>query len=149
MRKRTKSREYALQVLYAMDITREASDEALAGFWEEHADEELSEEVKAFCTDLVKGVEANLTQIDSKISQYAENWKLERMAVVDRNIMRLSCFELIVCNDIPVKVSINEAVELAKKYSGVEAGKFVNAILDKVKQEFEVTKPSLNNGHIG
>jgi len=75
--------------------------------------------------------------IDEKISKYAANWHLKRMAVVDRNILRLGACELITRQDIPPKVSINEAVELAKRYSGIEAGKFVNAILDKIKLEKE------------
>jgi transcription antitermination factor NusB len=138
MRKRTKAREFAMQVLYQSDITREPLDVLLEHFWQD-LDEELAADVddalKSFAEAIVKGVEQNLAAIDSKISQYADNWQLERMAVVDRNILRMSCYELTFRSDIPPKVSINEAVELAKKYSGVEAGKFVNAILDKIKKE--------------
>jgi N utilization substance protein B len=137
MRKRTKSREFALQVLYAVDIARDKPEEALKNFWDEHADEEITDEVRGFAEELVNGVAGNMADIDSRISRHAANWKLERMAVVDRNIMRISCFELAFRSDIPPKVSINEAVELAKKYSGSEAGKFVNAILDKIKIELE------------
>lgn len=135
MRKRTQAREFALQVLYKMDICREPSDAALASFWEANTEQEAGEEVKAFTSELVKGVEANSQAIDQEIVRYAENWKLERMAYVDRNILRLSGYELLFREDIPPKVSINEAVELAKKYSGSEAGKFVNGILDKIKIE--------------
>lgn len=135
MRKRTRSREFALQILYQMDITHDNCDASLANFWQEHNEENINEEMENFTTELVSGVAQNLNVIDTKISQYAANWKLERMAVVDRNIMRMSCFELMFRDDIPPKVSINEAVELAKKYSGAEAGKFVNAILDKIKLE--------------
>ena len=137
MRKRTLSREFALQVLYQIDITGDPFEAALANFWQEHQEESIDAQIRDFANELVRGVFTNLSPIDNKISQFAENWQLERMAVVDRNIMRLSCFELIYKQDIPPKVSINEAVELAKKYSGKEAGKFVNAILDKVKQELE------------
>lgn len=135
MRKRTRSREFALQVLYQMDITHDNYEGSLTNFWQAHSEENIEEEMKNFTTELVYGVAQNLNVIDTKISQYAANWKLERMAVVDRNILRMSCFELMFRDDIPPKVSINEAVELAKKYSGAEAGKFVNAILDKVKLE--------------
>lgn len=135
MRKRTRAREYALQVLYQMDITRDDSNAALENFWQAHTDEEIALELKDFTSQLVKGVADNLEVIDKKISHYAANWKLERMAVVDRNVLRMSCLELLFREDIPPKVSINEAVDLAKKYSGPEAGKFVNAILDKVKSE--------------
>lgn len=135
MRKRTRSREFALQILYQMDITHDDCGVSLDSFWQSHEEENIDQELKSFTAMLVKGVTGNLTIIDEKISQYAANWKLERMAVVDRNILRMSCFELLFRDDIPPKVSINEAVELAKKYSGLEAGKFVNAILDKIKSE--------------
>jgi len=135
MRKRTRAREFALQVLYQMDITHDTCDAALDNFWQSYTDEPIIQDLKNFTTELVGGVTQNLKVIDSKISQYATNWQLERMAVVDRNILRMSCFELLFREDIPPKVSINEAVELAKKYSDPEAGKFVNAILDKVKLE--------------
>lgn len=137
MRKRSRAREFALQVLYQLDITGDSPDSALESFWQAHAEEEIDPESMAFTASLVKGARENISSIDLKISQYAANWQLERMAVVDRNIMRLSCYELIFCQDIPPKVSINEAVELAKKYSGPQAGKFVNAILDKIKLEKE------------
>jgi len=137
MRKRTRAREFALQVLYQIDITHDEPDKALDSFWQAHADESVDEELKDFTSGLVKGAVENQSAIDEKICLYAANWKLERMAVVDRNILRLSSFELLFRQDIPPKVSINEAVDLAKKYSGVEAGKFVNAILDKIKQEKE------------
>lgn len=135
MRKRTRAREFSLQILYQVDITHDKCDDSLANFWQAHSEENINEDIKNFASELVKGATDNLDVIDKKIAQYATNWQLERMAVVDRNIMRLSCFELLFREDIPPKVSINEAVELAKKYSGLEAGKFVNAILDKIKLE--------------
>jgi len=137
MRKRTQAREFALQVLYQIDITSDPADAALDNFWLSHADEGIDEELKRFTSELVRGVRDNLNAIDSKISKYAANWHLKRMAVVDRNILRLGTCELTTRQDIPPKVSINEAVDLAKKYSGLEAGKFVNAILDKIKLEKE------------
>ena len=133
MRKRTRAREFALQVLYQIDITSDNADAALDNFWQSHEDEEIEKDLKQFTSELVKGVRDNLETIDEKISKYAANWHLKRMAVVDRNILRLGACELITRQDIPPKVSINEAVELAKKYSGIEAGTFVNAILDKIK----------------
>jgi transcription antitermination factor NusB len=135
MRKRTKAREFALQILYQMDITHDDCAVSLDSFWPSQEVESPDTELKDFTAMLVKGVAENLRIIDEKISKYAANWELERMAVVDRNILRMSCFELLFRDDIPPKVSINEAVELAKKYSGIEAGKFVNAILDKIKLE--------------
>lgn len=137
MRKRTKAREYVLQILYQVDITRGNWQEALENFWQTNQVQDIPDELKDFSASLLGGVTEHLKDIDNKISKYAANWQLERMAFVDRNIMRLGCFELLYRQDIPPKVAINEAVELAKKYSGVEAGKFVNAILDQIKIEKE------------
>ena len=135
MRKRTRAREFALQVLYQIDLTHDNYADALSSFWQAHDEDEVVTEVKDFTKELVSGAVVNLSDIDDMIGKYATNWQLKRMAVVDRNILRMSCYELIFREDIPPKVSINEAVELAKRYSGIEAGKFVNAILDKVKIE--------------
>ena len=135
MRKRTLARECALQVLYQTDITHDSYDVSLNNFWQAHSEENIEEEIKKFTDELVKGVTENLEVIDAKIAQYATNWQLKRMAVVDRNILRMGCFELMFRDDIPFKVSINEAVELAKKYSSLEASKFVNGILDKINLE--------------
>lgn len=135
MRKRTKAREFALQVLYQLDITHDDCVVSLINFWESQEGQYIENDLKEFTEMLVEGVVGNLKAIDVKVSQFATNWELTRMAVVDRNILRLGCFELLFKDDIPPKVSINEAVELAKKYSGQEAGKFVNAILDKIKLE--------------
>jgi len=136
MRKRSKAREFVLQVLYQIEMTHDKYDVALESFWQAQ-EEDLDQDVKDFTSGLVKGTIDNLVEIDNRISLYATNWKLDRMAAVDRNVLRMSCFELMFREDIPPKVSINEAVDLAKKYSGPEAGKFVNAILDKVKIEKE------------
>jgi len=137
MRKRTKAREFVLQMLYQVDITREPWQEILKNFWENSELQDESKELRDFSAELFEGVVGQMSQIDEKISKYAANWQLERMAFVDRNIMRLGCYELLFRQDIPPKVAINEAVELAKKYSGLESGKFVNAILDQVKIEKE------------
>ena len=137
MRKRSKGREYVLQMLYQVDITGGNWEEILKNFWESKVAEDISEDLKNFSAGLLQGVAEHLQEIDSQIKKYAANWQLERMAFVDRNIMRLGCFELLFREDIPPKVAINEAVELAKKYSGSESGKFVNAILDKIKIEKE------------
>lgn len=137
MRKRTKAREYVLQILYQVDITRCNWQEALENFWQSNEIEDISGELKDFSAQLLEGVVAQMQEIDKKIGKYAANWQLERMAFVDRNIIRLGCFELLYRADIPPKVAINEAVDLAKKYSGIESGKFVNAILDQIKIEKE------------
>ena len=132
MRRRTKAREYALQMLYRYEITKETFTD-LEQFWQEQ--DEQDEELKEFTQELVSGALQNISDIDKKISNFAENWELNRMAVVDRNVLRMGSFELLYLKDIPAKVSINEAVDLAKKYSGEESGKFVNGILDRIKAD--------------
>ena len=126
-----------MQMLYQIDITGANCEDVLKNFWESREDEDIPAELKDFSSGLLQGAVLHMREIDAKISKYAANWQLERMAFVDRNIMRLGCFELFFREDIPPKVAINEAVELAKKYSGSESGKFVNAILDKIKIEKE------------
>jgi N utilization substance protein B len=132
MRKRTKAREYTLQLLYKYDMTAEALGD-LESFWA--GQEEASDEIKDFTRKLICGTIENLSQLDKKIASYATNWQLKRMAVVDRNVLRIGAFELMFLEDVPAKVSINEAVDLAKKYSGEESGKFVNGILDRIREE--------------
>ncbi len=136
MRKRSRAREFCLQILYQIDVTGDSPEDSLAAFWASQ-EQEVEEPIKEFCARLAKGVNENMKEIDDKISQYATNWQLKRMAFVDRNILRMVSYELIHCPDIPAKVSINEGVELAKKYSGVEASRFVNGVLDKVKTEYK------------
>jgi len=135
MRKRSQAREFALQILYQIDITGDPADVCLENFWQRDSGDMPEDEIREFTEILVRGTFDNLKTIDEKISGYAVNWELKRMAVVDRNILRMGSYELIFLKDIPPKVTINEAVELAKKYSGLAAGKFVNGILDKIKSE--------------
>lgn len=134
MRKRTKARQLALQILYQIDITREGSSVSLDNFWQSQK-EDVDSAIRQFTLELAEGTQRYREAIDKKISQYAKNWELKRMAVVDRNILRLACFELLYRADIPPKVAINEAIELAKRFSGVQAGKFVNGILDKIRED--------------
>ena len=139
MRRRTQARECALKILYQADITRRPFDQAVQNYWEGDGEmkneEEDNEEVKSFSGRLVLGIRDHLKDIDDKITEYATNWQLKRMAVIDRNILRLGVFELKYTNDIPPKVAINEAVELAKKYGDLESSKFVNGILDKIHKK--------------
>ncbi|MBI5124472.1 MAG: transcription antitermination factor NusB [Candidatus Omnitrophica bacterium] len=132
MRKRTKAREYALQILYAIDITKEEPKESIERFWE--GNEEVPGQVREFAGNLVLGVKDKLKEIDRIISKYATNWQLERMAVIDRNVLRFAAYELLYMDDIPPKVSINEAIDIAKKFGGDDSGKFVNGILDKINK---------------
>ena len=137
MRKRTQSREFALVILYQKDITSFEIQTIVDNFWGTEPDADA--EVRGFSERLVFGVNQNMDSIDEKISSYATNWQLKRMAIIDRNILRLGLFELLFADDIPPKVTINEAVELAKKFGDVESSKFVNGILDKIhKTELSV-----------
>lgn len=122
--------------LYQMDITREATPEALDMFWEAH---KADAEVRDFATSLVTGTTQNAKRIDGVIARYADNWEIHRMATVDRNILRLATYELLFVEEIPPKVSINEAVDLAKKFGDVESSRFVNGILDRISKT-ETTK---------
>ncbi len=132
MRKRTKAREYALQILYAVDITKDDPKDCVERFWEGNA--ESSSEVKKFAAGIVLGVADNKKDIDKMIAKYATNWHLDRMAVIDRNVLRFATYELLYEKDIPPKVSINEAIDIAKKFGGPDSGKFVNGILDKINK---------------
>jgi len=125
------AREYALQILYAIDVCKLEVEEAQQSFWEGH---KSGKKVLEFATALVEGTLKNLPQIDSLIVKHARNWDIHRMASIDRNILRQASFEILYLPDIPINVIINEAIELAKKYSTEESGKFVNGILDKIKE---------------
>ena len=131
MRRRTLARECALKILYRIEISKESVTASLKDFW---SVEQVDKEVKDFTNSLVKGTHGNLSRIDEIISKYADNWELKRIAVVDKNVLRMGIFQLLYRDDIPPKVSINEAIELAKKYGDVDSGKFVNGILDKVRK---------------
>ena len=133
MRKRTLSREIALKIIYATDITGEPFEDSSRKFWENH-DLEEEEGVRSYADILVSGVGDNLERIDGVISKYADNWEIGRMATIDRNILRVAAYELLFSDDIPPKVAINEAIEMAKKYGDMDSGKFVNGILDKIKR---------------
>jgi len=129
MRKRTRSREIVLQVLYQLEFRgSEVIDEADAFCIEQGKDADVSD----FAMKLVKGCIQKMKEIDKRITDISENWELQRMPVVDKNILRLACYELFYMDEIPPKVSINEAIDLAKKYSTEKSGLFVNGILDKI-----------------
>jgi transcription antitermination factor NusB len=130
MRKRSQSREHALIILYQTDVTAQAVNAKVSQYWLEN--DGIDVEVREFSERLVFGINREKDEIDKKIAFYATNWQLKRMAAIDRNILRLGVFELFYAPDIPPKVTINEAVELAKKYGDLESSKFVNGILDKI-----------------
>ena len=133
MGKRRKARELALQLLYQLDVQNEGSPGPhLDEFWTRHP---VDIEVREFAEALVRGTKLHEEKIDELISQYAQHWELERMAVVDRNILREGIFEILWAGDVPPKVAINEALEVAKKFSTQESSRFINGILDRVHKE--------------
>ena len=132
MRKRTRGREIALKMLYRIDLLGEKSVEKTLA---EETSEIQQKEVKDFASDLVRNVWGLRKELDSIISRVAENWEISRMAIIDRNILRIGAYELLHSEDVPNKVAINEAIELAKKYSTEDSGAFVNGILDKIREE--------------
>lgn len=134
MGKRRRARELALQLLYQLDLLPEEDPlaPALEEFWAAHP---VEEEVRQFAEQLVRGTKANQAKIDECLAQFADRWELSRMAVVDRNILRAGIYELLWCAEIPPKVAINEALEIAKKFSTEESTRFINGVLDRVRKE--------------
>jgi len=128
--KRTKARERALQALYQIDVASTDLDEALSRFWKSF--EPVEREVREMSEALVRGVAEHRREIDDAIEAVSTNWRLDRMAKVDRNVLRLAVHELVHRPDVPVKVAINEAIELGKKYGSESSGAFVNGVLDKI-----------------
>lgn len=127
---RRRARELALQLLYQLDFSGESQEGKAETFLKA---QKFNAPVKDFCLNLVRGVWEQKKEIDGLIEKYAEHWRLARMAAVDRNILRLASYELLFCPDIPEKVAINEALELAKKFSSEGSYAFINAILDKIR----------------
>lgn len=124
-------------MLYQFDLCRSKADDVIRRYWQAN---EADAEVHAFADELVRGVAANLDDIDTLLSAHSTNWKITRMAAVDKNVLRLAAFELTRRPDIPVKVTINEAVEIAKRFGTAESGAFVNGILDNIARG--VSKPA-------
>ena len=129
MGNRRKSRELALQILYQIDVSRDNVRDALDLFWQNFKGLERSME---FTEKLVEGVCNHKEEIDRLIEECSENWRLKRMSKVDRSILRLASFELLYCNDVPVKVTLNEAIDLGKKFGSEKSGSFINGILDRI-----------------
>jgi N utilization substance protein B len=128
--KRTKARERALQALYQIDVAATDIDEALTRFWRSF--EPVEKEVRDMAEALVRGVAEHRREIDESIEGVSTNWRLDRMAKVDRNILRLAIYELQRRPEVPVKVAINEAIELGKKYGSESSGAFINGVLDRI-----------------
>ena len=137
MRKRRKSRECALQVLFQLNITKQEAIKALSQFQEHFSSDGEADE---FLKRLVLGVLEHRQELDRLIEQYSENWRLDRINIIERNILRMALFELLYCEEIPPKVTINEAIDLGKRYGSGDSGGFINGILDRIQNEV-VRKP--------
>jgi N utilization substance protein B len=134
MSTRRKAREYALQMLFQWDITRDQIETIAASFWENH---EEPPAVKDFTAQLVSRTIEHVEEIDAIIQRHAEHWRLDRMAVVDRNILRMATQEFLYDKETPKTVVINEAIEIARRFSAQESPQFINGILDSIKRELE------------
>ena len=131
--KRRKARELALQFLYQLEQNGATDPGPFeADFWARHP---VDDEARAFADSLVQGAKRHQGEIDKRIAECTEHWDLDRMAVVDRNILRLAVYELLFEPAVPGKVTINEAIEIAKKFGTTESGRFINGVLDRIHRE--------------
>jgi N utilization substance protein B len=144
MPSRRRSREHALQILFQWDMRKLPVEECISAFYETlHAEDEEFGRLPydRFMEDLATGAAARAAEIDRRIEQHSQNWRIERMPVVDRNILRLSIYELL-SRTSPPAVVIDEAIELARRFSGDESVSFVNGVLDAVHRELDKEQPS-------
>ncbi len=129
---RTTAREAALQMLFAIDATGNDVDQAISDFWRELPGDA---EGREYADQLVRGVREGSEKLDERIRAASQNWRLERMARIDRNALRLGTYELLTRTDVPRAVVLDEAVELAKRFGGEESSKFVNGVLDRIADD--------------
>lgn len=141
MRQRTKSRVIVTHILYQKEISNLPIKTLIKNY---SLANKYPDEVVSFARELLQGIEENISYLDTLINKYAQNWEVKRMAIIDRNILRLGIYEILFRDDIPPKVSINEAVELAKMFGDIDSPRFINGILDKV-YKIELSKSILPN----
>jgi transcription antitermination protein NusB len=134
MGSRRKARECALQMLFQWDITKDSIDHVMSGFW---ANQEEPASLREFADQLVTRTIEHVEKIDEVIQRHAEHWRLDRMAVVDRNLLRLATQEFMYDKETPSTVVINEAIEIARRFSAQESPQFINGILDSIRKEVE------------
>lgn len=138
---RRKARECALQMLFAADVSEIRGDELVRYYWNEISDAtDVDEAAKEFATRLAIGTLTNLETVDERIRSRAEHWRIERMAIVDRNVLRLAVYEFLY-EPTPHTVAINEALEIARRFSTYEATQFINGILDAIKHDLQKENP--------
>ena len=140
---RRKARELAIQALFYIDMSQNDSKEAVKLFCENFV---TSKRNLSFFFRLINGVSKAIPEIDSIVERFSSNWKISRMSIVDRNIMRLAVYEMLFCGDIPSKVSINEAIDIGKKFGAEESGAFINGILDSIRIALEEEKKGVGAG---
>ena len=131
---RRRARECALQLLFQMDLTGGSSAEVFAEFWRSQP---AADEIRAFAERLVAGVSSHRRGLDRILTGTSQHWRVERMAVVDRNVLRMAIFELVFEGETPPAVIIDEAIEVAKRFGGGESGAFINGVLDAVRLAIE------------
>jgi len=135
MATRRDGREWALQILFGLDLNPNRElDTVLKYFFEVFATDS-DKRTRLFTENIVRGVMEHRREIDAQIEKYADHWKISRMGVADRNVLRIAMYELMFCDDVPVAVVLNEAVDLAKYFNSRESGRFVNGILDRACKE--------------
>src|SRR5918912_684581 len=140
MGSRRKARECALQMLFAADVAETRADELVRTYWTELGDADVEEAAREFATRLAVGTLAHVTELDERIRSRAEHWRISRMAVVDRNILRLAVYKFL-HEPTPRTVAINEALEIARRFSTYEATQFINGILDAIKRDLDEQHP--------
>src|SRR5262245_59938644 len=143
MGSRRKARECALQMLFAADVSEATSEDVVRSYWAELGEPELDDTAREFATRLAAGTLAKLESLDERIRSRAEHWRISRMAVVDRNILRLAVYEFLY-EPTPRTVAINEALEIARRFSTYEATQFINGILDAIKRDLDEQQPQKN-----
>jgi N utilization substance protein B len=134
--RRRRAREHALQILFQIDLTGGNAEEVLESFWGEL---DAGDDVREFTARLVRGTLNDREQIDRRVAEAAENWRLERMPTVDRNVLRMAVYEL-VCADSPPPVVIDEAIEVARRFGGEESAGFVNGVLDRIRGRLDAER---------
>ncbi len=145
MGQRRKAREHTLRILFQMEFEDSDPQEALSQYWQSR---KIASEIKEYSTWLATGIATHQKKVDRLIQSVSEHWRISRMALIDRNILRMAVFELLYEDDIAPAIVINEAIEIARKYSGDEAATFVNGILDAVRKKLEKKKKtSRKKGH--
>ena len=140
MGSRRKARERALQMLFAADVAQTAPDDLVKAYWAELGETDIEDSAREFATRLAVGTLAHTNELDERIRVRAEHWRIARMAIVDRNILRLAVYEFL-HETTPRTVAINEALEIARRFSTYEATQFINGILDAIKRDMDEQQP--------